>query len=80
MPLSSFSPLIIYFLRPVDGEEQVVDTDHDLVPEWAGVAVALSPQLTVAVDHELSQVQNQSAKFKSICFFFLLILECQQVW
>ena len=53
---------------PVDGEEQVVDTDHDLVPEWAGVAVALSQQLTVAVDHELSQVQNQSAKFKSIFF------------
>ena len=36
----------------------MVDTDHDLVPERAGVAVALGPQLTVAVDHELRQVQN----------------------
>ena len=41
---------------PVDGEEQVVDTDHDLVPEWAGVAVTLGPQFHIAVDHELSKV------------------------
>ena len=34
----------------------MVDTDHDLVPEWAGVAVTLGPQLLLAVDHELSKV------------------------
>ena len=44
------------FVWPVDGEEQVVDTDHDLVPEWAGVAVTLGPQFHIAVDHELSKV------------------------
>ena len=43
---------------PVDGEEQVVDTDHDVVPEWTGVALTLGPQLTIAVHHELSQVEN----------------------
>ena len=42
----------------------MVDTDHDLAPERAGVAVALGPQLTIAVDQELGQVENQSAGMK----------------
>ena len=50
---------------PVDGEEQVVDTDHDVVPEWTSVALTLGPQLTIAVHHELSQVENKSANLES---------------
>ena len=38
----------------------MVDTDHDLVPQRAGVAVTLRPHLTIAVDEELSQVEDKS--------------------
>ena len=44
---------------PVNGEEKVVDADHDRVPGWSHVATAGREAVAVGVNAKLCEVENQ---------------------
>ena len=41
---------------PVDGEEQMADADHHVVPQWAAVTLALRLYLVHSEHQELRQI------------------------
>ena len=41
---------------PVDGEEQMADADHDVVPQWAAVTLAVRLYLVHSEHQELRQI------------------------
>ena len=41
---------------PVDGEEQMADADHHVVPQWAAVTLALRLYLVHSKHQELRQI------------------------
>ena len=43
-------------VSPVDGEEQMADADHHVVPQWAAVTLALRLYLVHSKHQELRQI------------------------
>ena len=43
-------------VSPVDGEEQMADADHDVVPQWAAVTLAVRLYLVHSEHQELRQI------------------------